>query len=47
MVEILDRLVVQTIVSPTFANSIVKQGNTFVIRGLAEGRHVVVATRCF
>ena len=31
------------IVSPTFANSIVKQGNTFVIRGLSEGRHVVEA----
>ncbi|MBL6870083.1 MAG: hypothetical protein ISQ98_00005 [Flavobacteriaceae bacterium] len=33
-----------TVVSPTFASSIIKQGNTFVIRGLTEGRHVVVAT---
>ena len=33
-----------TVVSPTFASSIIKQGSTFVIRGLAEGRHVVVAT---
>ena len=32
-----------TIVSPTFASSIVKQGNTFVIRGLSEGRHIVEA----
>ena len=32
-----------TIVSPTFASSIIKQGNTFVIRGLSEGRHVVEA----
>ena len=43
MEEILDKLVVQ-LVSPTFASSIIKQGSTFVIRGLAEGRHVVVAT---
>ena len=33
-----------TVTSPTFASSIIKQGNTFVIRGLTEGRHIVVAT---
>ena len=33
-----------TVTSPTFANSIIKQGNSFIIRGLTEGRHVVVAT---
>ena len=31
------------VVSPTFASSIIKQGNTFVIRGLSEGRHIVEA----
>ena len=33
-----------TVTSPTFANSIIKQGNSFIIRGLTEGRHIVVAT---
>ena len=33
-----------TVTSPTFASSIIKQGKTFVIRGLTEGRHIVVAT---
>ena len=32
-----------TVVSPTFASSIIKSGSSFIIRGLSEGRHIVEA----